>query len=173
MNDTKHIWRIFLLVLVGIGAFLVGRILLVPKTFGMFGHYRAANVAEQRAFEVKHQGPESCEPCHADEFALWGASPHKTIICEDCHAPYVTHVKDDNKIADMEKNPAPDFCLRCHQRLPARPADFPQVEALEHLAKLKVEMGDTVCIVCHNPHSPVAKDAAADKNQPVKESKSP
>jgi hypothetical protein len=154
MNDTKHIWRLFLLVFFGIAVFMVGRLFFVPKTFGLFGHYRAANVAEQTAFPVNFQGPASCEPCHADEFQLWKGSGHKTIICEDCHAPYGTHVKNDDKSADMEINRSFEFCMRCHQKLTARPDSFPQIDALEHLAKYKTELGDTVCLSCHSPHDP-------------------
>jgi hypothetical protein len=159
MKDTKHIWRIFILVVIGIVTVMVGRLFFVPTTFGLFGHYRAANVLEQRLFPVKHQGPESCEPCHADEFAQWKANGHKTIICEDCHAPYVTHVKNDDKYADMEINRSLDFCLRCHQRLPARPDKFPQVNALEHCGEFKLELQDTVCLKCHGPHDPAPLDA--------------
>ncbi|MDD5672745.1 MAG: cytochrome c3 family protein [Chitinivibrionales bacterium] len=158
MNDTKHIWRVFLLVLIAIAAFMVGRLLFVPKTFGQFGHYRAANVLEQRAFPVKYQGAESCEPCHADEFALWKNAGHKTIVCEDCHAPYDSHIKNDEKFADMEINRTADFCLRCHQKLTARPEKFPQVNAIEHLAEFKMELTDTVCFKCHGPHDPTPKD---------------
>jgi hypothetical protein len=158
MNNTKHLWRIFLLVFIIITAFMIGRLLFVPQTFGIFGHYRAANVAEQKAFPVKYQGPESCEPCHADELALWKKSGHKTIICEDCHAPYVSHVKNDDKCADMEINRSFDFCMRCHQKLPARPGSFPQINALEHVSQYKMELKDTVCLACHGPHDPTPKD---------------
>lgn len=158
MNDTKHIWRLFLLVFFGLSAFMVGRLLFVPKTFGAFGHYRAANVMEQKAFPVVLQGPESCEPCHSDEFQLWKNSAHKTIVCEDCHAPYGTHVKNDDKYANMETNHSFELCMRCHQELAARPNKFPQIDALDHLAEFKVALGDTVCLACHSPHNPTPKD---------------
>ena len=157
MNDTKHLWRVFILVFFGIAVVMVGRLLFVPKTFGDYGHYRASNVQEQRAIPVKFYGPDSCEACHSDEHELWKGHVHKTIICEDCHAPYVTHIKNGEKSADMEINKSSKFCLRCHQMLPARPSDFPQVNPIEHLAKYKMELSDTVCIVCHNPHDPTAK----------------
>jgi hypothetical protein len=163
MKDTKHIWRVFLLILLGIIVFAVGRILLVPKTFGLFGHFRASDVMEQRALEVKHQGPASCEPCHSDEHELWKMNSHKNIICEDCHAPYVTHVKNDEKYAEMEINRSYNFCLRCHQQLPARPADFPQIQVIEHLAQFQAALQDTVCFRCHSAHDPAAKDPEKNK----------
>jgi hypothetical protein len=159
MKDTKHLWRIFLLIIIGIAVFLVGRILLVPKTFGAFGHYRGADVAEQMSLPVKHQGPASCEPCHTDEFNLWKSAAHHDIVCENCHAPVITHIKDDEKIADMEINRSTDFCLRCHQKLPARPVTFPQINAPEHLAERKMALQDTVCLMCHGPHDPTPKDS--------------
>ncbi len=158
MNDTKHIWRLFILVFIGIAAFMVGRILFVPNTFGIFGHYRASNVAEQKAFPVILQGPESCEPCHADEFDLWKNSAHKTIICEDCHAPYGSHIRNDDKYANMEINHSFELCMRCHQQLAARPDKFPQIDPLDHLAEFKLSLGDTVCLSCHSPHDPTPKD---------------
>lgn len=158
MNNTKHLWRIFFLVLIAGTVLMVGRILLIPNSFGKFGHFRGDNVAEQMAFPVKHFGPESCEPCHADEFALWKAGPHKTIICEDCHAPLVTHIKNDEKFADMEINKTTEFCLRCHSELPARPKDFPQINVESHLKDAGEKLTSTVCYTCHGPHDPTPKD---------------
>jgi hypothetical protein len=154
MNDTKHIWRIFLLVFFGIGAFMVGRLLFVPKTFGLYGPYRGANVAEQRAFPVIVQEPESCDPCHADEILLVKSHGHKTMICDNCHIPTGTHVKNDDKAADMGINRSFELCLRCHQKLAARPGSFPQIDAVEHLTQFKMALSDTVCLVCHKPHDP-------------------
>jgi len=175
MNDTKHLWRLFLLVVIGVTAVIVGRLFFVPKTFGMFGPYRAANLLEQRAFPVKYQGPGACEPCHADEYAFWKANGHKTIICEDCHAPITTHIKGDEKFADMEINRSFNFCLRCHQKLPARPEKFPQIDPIEHLADAKLSLQDTVCLVCHSPHDPTPKDpnAATTATPDKKEKKAP
>lgn len=161
MKDTKHLWRVSLLILFGIVAFAVGRLFFVPKTFGDFGHYRASNVDEQRAPEVRHQGAESCEPCHSEEFELWKAGGHKPINCENCHAPVVNHVKEGEKFADMNIDKTATFCLRCHQIMPARPADFPQVNALDHLAERNRSLSDTVCFECHSPHDPTPKDTVA------------
>lgn len=158
MNNAKHLWRVFFLVLIGMTILMVGRILVVPKSFGVYGHYRGDNVKEQAAFPIRHFGPESCEPCHADEFALWKAAGHKTIICEDCHAPYVTHIKNEEKFAPMEINKTSDFCLRCHNEMPARPKDFPQINVESHMKDNGFQLTATVCFTCHNPHDPTPKD---------------
>ena len=161
MKDTKHIWRIFLLLVIGICLFMVGRLFFVPKTFGTYGHYRAANVAEQRAIPVKIHGPEACEPCHGDEFTLWKSAAHKTIICEDCHAPYSTHIKNDEKYADMEISKRSDLCLRCHQEMRARPKDFPQINLDTHAKDNGITLTATICFSCHNPHDPTPKETTA------------
>lgn len=157
MNDTKHIWRVFLLVIAGIAVFMIGRMLFIPKTFGQFGHYRAGNLSEQEAFPVKHQGPQACGSCHSDELEIWKAAGHKTITCENCHAPYDSHIKDDEKVADMEINRTSTSCLRCHQALSARPGSFPQIDPVEHLSESGLALSDTVCFVCHGPHDPAPR----------------
>jgi hypothetical protein len=70
----------------------------------------------------------------------------------------------------MEINRSFDFCMRCHQKLPARPGSFPQISAVDHLAEFKMELKDTVCLVCHSPHDPTPKDPGEPK-APAKTSK--
>ena len=47
IRHTKHAFRASFLIIAGGVAFFVARALLLPPTFGDFGHYRGSNVAEQ------------------------------------------------------------------------------------------------------------------------------
>lgn len=49
-------------------------------------------------------------------------------------------------------------CLRCHKRLKARPAGFPQIDPREHYALVGVTKDDTPCAECHSPHEPMFVD---------------
>ena len=45
MEHSRHVFRVALVVMVAIGAILIGRGFLVPRSYGVFGPYRADNVA--------------------------------------------------------------------------------------------------------------------------------
>jgi hypothetical protein len=48
-KDSGHLFRLAGVFLVGFASFLVVRALLVPKTFGEYGHYRGAALGELTA----------------------------------------------------------------------------------------------------------------------------
>ena len=61
MEHGKHVFRIVILVAVILVVVMLGRGLLIPKTYGLYGRYRAANVAEQmNARPVLHGGAAAC-----------------------------------------------------------------------------------------------------------------
>ena len=67
IEHKKHVFRIFLLLGATIVAALIARIFAVPESFGTYGHYRAGNLPEQAAREVRHGGSETCGKCNADK----------------------------------------------------------------------------------------------------------
>lgn len=154
MEHSKHIVRVLLLVIVLIIAFLIFRTFFAPRSFGRFGHYRADNVAEQMAKPVSHGESASCADCHDEMMEEHQAGSHISVTCEDCHAPLATHIKDEERIAAMAMNRSSVLCLRCHEKLEARPNGFPQIRLEDHLKKLSMEMSPDVCLGCHKPHSP-------------------
>lgn len=154
LKHTKHIFRVFILLLVVLVTLVLGRGLFVPDSWGEYGWYRADSVTEHRAKEIQHGGDQSCHGCHQDQAAAHDEGGHINVRCEVCHAPVIDHARDGKKIADMPKVPAFELCTRCHRRLNARPADFPQVNPRQHLADNEVELTDNVCVECHDPHSP-------------------
>jgi hypothetical protein len=155
MRHDKHVFRlVFLLVLV-VGGFLIVRNLFVPPSFGQYGHYRGDNLAEQRAMPIRHGGIESCRACHAGEWGEHSAGVHKSVPCEDCHAPLITHANSAEKTGEMAVDRSWNHCARCHRRLAARPADFPQVQVEAHLEEMGADLEREVCIACHQPHAPI------------------
>lgn len=161
MEHTKHLWRAMLiLLLVGAGV-VVGRQFLIPKSFGEAGHYRYDSLEEYRALPARHGGSESCRACHKDDqFKAEEQGKHAAVSCEACHGPLSFHAADGKKIADAPKNATWKQCLICHERLPSRPKNHPQITIQEHFEKQEVplkdpnKVPDKVCFKCHDPHSP-------------------
>jgi hypothetical protein len=152
MEHARHVFRVVLLLVVGLAVFFLVRHELVPKSFGMYGPYRFDNVAEQmKVREPAHAGPAACGECHEAEFKKRAAGKHKAVSCEVCHAPKAVHVKADGSFEQMPIDRSFVLCARCHRKILGRPVKFPQV-VLEQHVNGPVE-GD-VCIKCHDAHSP-------------------
>lgn len=147
MKLPPQLLRIGLVFAAVIAALLVLRSVLVPKTFGKYGHYRAAAVDSIAARPVKFAGRQECEDCHDDIAAKRLAGNHRGLGCEVCHGPQEAHVEAP---ADVTPESPRDraFCPRCHAYNPSRPTGFPQIDPVTH-NPLKP------CISCHDPHAPV------------------
>jgi hypothetical protein len=164
MEHTKHLWRVGLLIVLGMGAFAISRHFLVPDTFGDLGYFRASSLTEHMAQPVVHGAADACASCHQEQQTQHMGGAHKNVGCEVCHAPLTAHVRPGaegalEKFADMPSTPSETLCLTCHQRLPARPEAFPQVVVTEHLLALEVlAPGEPApvdtCFLCHAQHSP-------------------
>jgi predicted CXXCH cytochrome family protein len=119
----------------------------VPESFGVLGHYRADAVAAVAGAELHYAGRQACAECHDEEASFIHDSFHRTLSCEVCHGPAITHANDP----DAQKPAVPrgrgQACLYCHEYLPSRPTGFPQIIEASHNAM-------EACIDCHNPHDP-------------------
>jgi hypothetical protein len=150
MEHARHVFRVALVLLVGIVVVVLGRALVIPKSYGMYGPYRFDNVAEQASARPPlHAGAASCGECHAERLAAVQAGSHRAVSCEVCHGPLGRHVKDGELVAAMPVDPSPRACARCHRRIDGRPAAFKQVVPEQH-----VPAGAASCLDCHDPHSP-------------------
>ncbi|MDF1562728.1 MAG: cytochrome C [Deltaproteobacteria bacterium] len=154
-RHSKHLYRAVIVIVGGLIAIFSSRLLLMPKSFGEHGWYRFDNVAEQMAKPVKHGGNASCKSCHGEQSEQHDGAGHATVPCESCHAPLATHVKEKKKSADMKVERTYKLCARCHQKLEARPKDFPQVVLKEHLEDQGETLEGDVCLNCHQPHAPL------------------
>ncbi|MEZ4650091.1 MAG: cytochrome C [Candidatus Eisenbacteria bacterium] len=152
---AKHVFRAGFLFLVGVVALVVLRSLLQPPTWGEFGPYRGASVADCMALPVRHGGVVACAECHDDYAGVHQAGVHAPVGCEICHAPVGLHVADGDHIADMPIRKNESTCLRCHEERTARPKSFPQIVPAEHIAEMGGEPGPESCFECHDPHSPL------------------
>jgi predicted CXXCH cytochrome family protein len=141
-----HLIRVAVLFLAGVLAFLVLQAFLVPKGFGVYGHYRAGAIEENRVRPVSFAGRAACVECHSEVPDAMKGGRHATVRCEACHGPLAAHAGDPTE----KKAVRPDsrvLCARCHAANVGRPARFPQVDPAEH-------SGNEACTSCHKAHKP-------------------
>jgi hypothetical protein len=128
---------------------LLVRQLLVPDTFGQYGHYRGASLLDNASFEIHYAGHKACLECHQDIEDLKVQDVHSGINCEICHGPGQKHL-GSGEAADIIKPSGREFCGRCHSKNAARAKSaIAQVNLAEH------NTGKN-CTECHNPHQPWA-----------------
>ncbi|MGB9700549.1 MAG: cytochrome c3 family protein [Thermodesulfobacteriota bacterium] len=146
-----HYLRPFFAFLIIASLILLVRWIMVPADFGiqetgyMYGWYRKSNEKEWQAREIKYQGKEYCQSCHAQPYQDVSSSPHRLIECENCHGPALTHPTEPPKLA---KNANRELCLRCHTYLPyptSKRSEIKGIDQNEHNPGL-------ACISCHEPH---------------------
>ncbi|MEK7287628.1 MAG: hypothetical protein AAB091_03600 [Elusimicrobiota bacterium] len=149
MKDFQHIAHLAILFVFVIAAFFIGRILLVPKSFGKIGHYRADAIKEVRALPIRYAGQEACKDCHGAIFSAKISDGHKKISCESCHGAGGSHVENpaDAKPSKPSEKQMREFCGVCHSQNISRPRNFPQVDMYAHNPGLS-------CNGCHDPHKP-------------------
>lgn len=156
-GNHQHLIRAALLLGGALFVFFVVRALLLPHSFGQFGHFRGDNLTEQALKPVVHGAPSSCAECHDDKAKTMAGGRHATIPCQDCHAPLSQHVTEDG-MQPMPINKSFTLCYRCHQQLPSRPKSFPQIDFHEHVvSKGKTLESEEICLSCHQPHSPLGR----------------
>jgi uncharacterized CHY-type Zn-finger protein len=143
-KDAEHLLRLALVFAIGVVGFIALRALLVPRSFGEYGHYRGDAIAETAAQPVNFAGHQACETCHTDVAGVKNAGKHAHVNCEACHGALGKHA-DDPSVQPAKLEPAV-LCVRCHGANGARPKSFPQITD-EHSAGLG-------CETCHQPHSP-------------------
>ena len=145
-KDAGHLFRLAGLFTIGTLSFFGLRALVVPKSFGEYGHYRGAAIGEIAAHPLHFAGHQSCENCHTDVAATKSAGKHAQVNCEACHGPLQKHAEDPASL-DPGKPDTAVLCVRCHAASAARPKNFPQINAADH-------SGGVPCETCHKPHNP-------------------
>jgi hypothetical protein len=145
-KDQQHLLRMASLFATGLVIFLSARYALVPPGFGVYGHYRAGALEDNRRPTPEYAGRAACERCHDEVVAARTGSRHARIACEACHGPGRRHAE----APDVVKPARPDVrttCLRCHSASASRPKAFPQVVASDHSP-------EGPCTACHVAHAP-------------------
>jgi hypothetical protein len=146
VKDAAHLIRLAAAFIAGMVVFLALRGLLVPKSFGEFGHYRGAALGEIAAQPVSYAGHQVCQDCHDDILQMKRLGRHGRVACETCHGPQARHAEDPGSIVPPKLDTAV-LCARCHEASYSKPMDFPQVHPVEHSSGI-------ACDTCHEPHSP-------------------
>jgi hypothetical protein len=146
LKDREHLGRMAGLFVAGITVFFVARHFLVPDGFGIYGHYRAGALADNRAQPLRYAGRAACEECHTDVVEARKTSRHAGIGCEACHGALAPHATNPGDVKPERPN-GRALCLACHQANVARPKMFPQITIPDH--------GDAgPCTACHRAHAP-------------------
>ena len=145
LKDVSHLIRLAGLIVVLALGFLLFRSLLVPDSFGVYGHYRGDALGEVASQPIVHAGRAACEECHVDVVEARAGGGHERLSCEVCHGPLATHAEAPLDVVPERPDGAP--CQDCHGASAYRPADFPQVDVADHA------MGEA-CDGCHDAHRP-------------------
>jgi uncharacterized CHY-type Zn-finger protein len=145
-KDSAHLIRLAAVFLAGAIIFVAVRAAVIPKSFGRYGPYRGAALAEISSRPVKFAGHDACEGCHPDVLEIKSKGVHAHVNCESCHGPLAKHADDPATVKPVLPDVA-TLCVRCHTVNSAKPAAFPQVDAKEHSQGM-------ACNTCHQPHSP-------------------
>ena len=156
---NSHLIKLIIaLVVVGVAGF-IARQVFTPESLGQYGHYRGADIADQKNVPVRLHTNESCFQCHKPIRRIHKTGVHKTVSCEICHGPYGDHIEDGKKIGALPVKSGQDIthlCLRCHNKvIQARPRKSIKMVGLpEHLEEKKVRI-DHTCDQCHMVHDPL------------------
>jgi cytochrome c553 len=148
IRDSGHLIQPAIVLLAGLGLFMVIRGAVVPKGFGQYGHFRPGALAAIRDHPVVYAGQAACVECHDEAGKVRAAGKHAHVACETCHGPLAKHAKADDPSAIKPALPTVGtLCVRCHEKDTTKPKTFPQVVSAEH-------SGGMACNECHKPHNP-------------------
>ncbi len=146
MAEGRHLILLAAVFFAAITAFLLLRRAVVPEGFGLYGHYRAGALDDNRLRPLAFAGQSECATCHDDVVTARSAGRHKGVSCEACHGPQARHAANPDAVLPPKVGSIA-LCAGCHQRDSAKPLWFPQVVPAEH-------SGGEACGSCHQPHSP-------------------
>ena len=145
-KDKVHLVRMAALFAAGIVVFVLARAILVPSGFGLYGHYRAGALADNRNRPLSFAGQALCGDCHTDKKEELAAGKHAGVGCEACHGALARHAEDPSALKPAKPEPK-TLCLTCHLSNVAKPRKFPQIDPKTHF-----DGGD--CHGCHASHAP-------------------
>ncbi len=151
-GDWEHLARVAGLFLAGVILFLVVQALFVPPGFGVYGHFRAGALDDNRAHSLSYAGHSTCEECHSDVAEVRKGGKHGGVSCEACHGPLAGHATDPST-SKAQRPDAARLCPVCHIANVAKPRGFPAISVEDHA-------GTEPCLTCHTAHNPEAAPEA-------------
>jgi len=175
MRHAGHFARLFALVAITVVGFFFVRSKVVPKDFGVKGHFRLSAIADEAAREPRHIGSSTCADCHDEIATAWRTGKHHTPQCENCHGPGLMHTKvigeeptkayPDKMLAvsalAIKRPTGLTECKWCHLKTFERPSTLKSITNVEaHVVQHQGTFtAATKCIDCHNPHTTVVTPA--------------
>lgn len=138
--------------------FVAGKMYFPPKSFGVYGHYRAASVEDIAAPHPAYLSPDAYSAAYPKEYETWSAGIHKVVKCQICHTTVgmTMNMASLGGAASTVALPAAGdsrtLCVKCHEKIAGRPDSMPQIDVDSHSK-------GQACIACHNPHSPLFSKA--------------
>lgn len=161
LEHKVHLFRMAALFVAGGVVFVLLRVVMVPKTFGVYGHYQAAALVANRQRVPVFAGRTACVECHTDIPEAQKGSLHAAVGCEACHGPQAAHASDPSEKNTPAKLDPMTLCLTCHLANVAKPAKFKQVDPKDH--------GEGAsCTNCHDPHAPEKEPKKAEPKEETK-----
>jgi hypothetical protein len=140
-----QVTRLILLTIGIVGSYLVARHFLTPSSFGDYGFFRGAAIAEIASHDLTYAGKKACDECHSEQLQKLAKKAHKSLACEGCHGPGKAHAENpDVKMGILHSS----HCMRCHEANPSRPKTHKQIVLKNHY-----NTGEK-CTECHLPHEP-------------------
>lgn len=173
MSKPNQFWiRVVLVFFAIIGIVLVGRIMMLPDSWGEYGYYRGAYIDQEAHKDMKYGTNQSCIVCHGEVNELASHSKHKQLSCEVCHSAVSEHIKGGKKFAIMPSKRGKEqisLCLKCHQQTIGRSEKIPTIiSAKQHLEEQNVKLTHT-CDQCHTVHAPLENINHVKKMRSLKE----
>jgi cytochrome c553 len=153
----KHIRRLVAILAVCALLFVAGKMYFPPKSFGVYGHYRAASVEDIATAHPAYLTPATFSSAYPKEFETWSAGIHKVVKCQICHTTVGMTTTMASLAGDASPSASPllpaagdsrKLCVKCHERIAGRPDYMPQIDVDSHSK-------GQACTACHNPHSPL------------------
>jgi hypothetical protein len=142
-----QVLRILLLAIGIVVVYSIARYFLTPPSFGEYGWYRGAALAELASRDRVYAGTKACDECHSEVVQKLEKHEHKSLSCEACHGPGQAHASNpDNTEVKMQVLNY-GHCVRCHESNPSRPKWHKQIVSKAHYTGSK-------CTECHVPHAP-------------------
>lgn len=153
----KHIRSLLAILVVLALMFVAGKIYFPPKSFGIYGHYRAASVEDIATAHPTYLTPVSFSTAYPKQYETWSAGIHKVVKCQVCHTTVGMTMNMASLAGTAELSSSPTLpaagdsrklCVKCHERIAGRPDYMPQIDVDSHSK-------GQACTACHNPHSPL------------------
>ncbi len=175
IRNTRHVWLLLFLILIGGVGFQAVRTGLVPETFGQQGPYRAAALATLASQPSVFPADQVCHECHSDVQEERAESLHAAVACVHCHGFGREHIAVARRVADSPGEAIPpatpwdrkfptdvdlfvtkdcDTCLVCHEDVVGMPEEFQKIDVAEHLEEMGAEEPEDreTCFECHGGH---------------------